>query len=108
MHESIRRPHPEVAFAPEDERYDDDNEYVALYRSDDNRLMLTPLCTEENIIASLVHELTHWAQTLGMTKREIKIESALYAANLRMFGYDLWSECSIIERMAEWVEDECL
>jgi hypothetical protein len=101
------RPHPRVTFADTDERQDEQNEYVALYRSEDNQLMLTPLCTEDNVIASLVHEITHWAQTLGLTNREIMIESGLYAANLKKLGYNRWSEVSIIERMAEWVED-CL
>jgi hypothetical protein len=96
-----------IRFASPKECHDGSNEWIALYFSRKNTLALTPHCTEGEIVPALIHELTHWAQTLGLTKREIKVESKVYAANLKKLGMD-WMERSIIERHAAWVENECL
>ena len=97
------RPRPTVGLA-QSNICDDGQEYAAFYHSQRNELLLTPHCDEKQIVASLIHELTHWAQTLGLTNQEITIENMLYDTNLKRFGYDIWSEKSVIERMAQWVE----
>ncbi len=92
--------------APE-ECQDGDLEYGALYDPLENEIALTPHCTEDIAVRLLVHEVAHWSQTLGMTKREIEIEAGLYDANLKKLGAQAWLDYSIIERMASWVE-ECV
>jgi hypothetical protein len=92
-----------IRLATKDERKD----FFALYFAQPNELALTPKCDQENVVGSLVHELVHWAQSLGMTAHEIMIEDAVYNANEKRFGED-WADISIIERMADWIEDECL
>lgn len=82
-------------------------ECFALYFSKENVIALTTKCDEKMIVTSLVHELTHWAQTLGMSRREIAIENALYGVNEEKLGRD-WFDVSVIERMADYVENECV
>ena len=103
-----RRKHPKICFADSEDSQNGETRYMALYKSSSNELLLTCWCEESDIVPALVHELTHWAQTLGMSRHEISIENMVYEANMEKFGPDVWLAYSIIEKMADWVETECL
>jgi hypothetical protein len=98
-----KRRQPELCFA-----VNADEDAVALYFSDVNKLALTKNCDESNAFASLVHEYVHWAQTLGLTRREIRHEAVCYGLLLAVLGEEEWRKRSVIEKMADWVEENCL
>lgn len=77
----------------------------AYYDSIENEVVLTPTCTEGEAVRAVLHELTHWAQYMALTRQERDWEADIYS-KITSERSESWMQCNhICERMAYWLED---
>lgn len=96
-------PHPTIRFMTANEwaHYEG---WGAFYYSVANELVLTPNTDEENVIGTLIHELTHWAEYMALTKEEREWEEQIYARLERDHNETWMANRHICENLAYWME----
>lgn len=98
-------PHPTIRFMDRSEWAEYEGEY-AFYDSINNELVLTPNLTEDVAAQYLIHEITHWAEYMALSKEERDWEAEIYKRLLRDHNPTWMANRHICEHLAYWMETD--
>ncbi len=96
-------PHPRIRFMDRSE-WASYGGQAAFYEIRNNDLILTPNTTEDDVVSTIIHELTHWAFCMPLTKEERLWFADLYCEYLYDHNERWMAQNNVFENVAYWME----